>query len=515
MNIAQEIFSAAQSRGLTTRPALLCEDRTLTYGELEQAANRFGNALMAEGVARGERVLFLLDDSPELVAAYLGTLKIGAVAVALNLRMAPVDLLFILRESECHCLVVHQEFLPLYQGIADQLNNPPRVIVVEGRVDGCTSLDDFLGSCSDILAAAPTSADDMAYWVYSSGTTGKPKATVHLHRDITVASLHVRQNLGVKPGDRVFTTSKLFFAFALGHSLLGGLAVGATVILYRGWPEAHALARVIARLEPDVLFSVPVMYRSFLREGLAGGEGFKRIRHFVSAGEKLPAPIFEAWQAQTGQPIIEGIGSSETIFLFIANTPKVFRAGSSGKPLPWAEVRIVDEFDRTITSADTPGTLWVRMVSVCAGYWQRPELNERTFRDGWYATGDTFSFDAEGWWYHQGRSDDMLKVSGQWVSPAEIESCALAVPGIADAAVVGVPNDDGLVRLALFLVAKPDSDPDVLGAMVQAHLRATLAIYKCPRNIHFLQDLPRTATGKTQKFRLREMLQADAMHPEF
>ena len=510
MNLVQQIFERAERRGLTNAPALICEDRSLSYGELIASCNRYGNAFRRAGVERGDRVLFLMDDTPELVAAWLGTLVIGAVSVALNLRMTPAELLFIVRESRCRCLLIHHEFLPLYLQIKAQLARPPQVVLVDGEAEGGKVLEIFLDGCSTVLEPTQTCANDIAYWIYSSGTTGRPKAAVHLHRDIGIARRYLCENLGVQPADRIFTVSKLFFGFALAHSLLAGLSAGAGVILYRGWPEARALASFIAKTRPDVVFGVPTIYRNFIREGTAGSDAFKRIRHFVSSGEKLPAALFNAWRERTGQPIIEGVGASETTFLFISNTPTAYCAGSCGKPLPWADIRLTDEDGNIIVRPDTPGTLWVRMASVCVGYWLRPELSEHVFHDDWFRTGDAFSFDADGWWYHHGRSDDMLKVSGQWVSPMEIEFRAIAVPGIAEAAVVAVPNEDGLMRLTLFLVAGRDHDPRALGVAVQSDLRRTLSTYKCPRDIRFIAELPRTATGKTQRFRLREMLRLES-----
>jgi benzoate-CoA ligase len=508
MNAADEILGRGLGLAGGDSPALAWGDgESLSYRELDARVNRCGNALRAHGLALGARVFFLLDDSPELVAAYLGTLRVGGVAVALNIRLAAKDLLFTLDDATPALLFIHVDLLSLYREIEGQLACRPRLVVVGRAVPADDGLEAFLAGAGEALVSTPCAPNDPAYWVYSSGTTGRPKAAVHCHGDLCVADLHLRVNLGVQPGERVFTTSKMFFAFALGHSLFGALRCGATVIIHTGWPDAQAIAAVVRRHEPNVVLSVPTMYRNLLREGIAGEPAFRRVRHYVSAGEKLPETLFQGWIEATRLPILEGYGTSETVFLAIANTPRSYRVGSSGRPLPWAEAKLCDEDGSEIREANRPGRLALRMASVFAGYWRQPELSAQFLRDGWYFPGDMFSIDESGWWYHHGRADDMLKISGQWVSPAEIEDCALKVDGLAEVAVVGHANADGLVRLAMFAVARESVDDEAaLAQKVGDTLRATLSIYKCPRTIRFVPELPRTPTGKVQKFKLRQLL---------
>jgi benzoate-CoA ligase family protein len=506
MNAADEIIGRPIEAGLGGATALLSEDRRLTFDQLDALVNRCGNAMRAAGVGRGERVLFLLDDSPELVAAYLGAVRMGAVSVALNVRLAPQDLLFTLEDTEAALLFVHAEFLDVYRAIETSLARPPRLVVVGGGAD---EFETFVAGQPEALASEPMAPGEMAFWIYSSGTTGRPKAAVHAHRDVLVADLHLRANFGVGPGERVFTTSKMFFAFALGHSLFGALRCGAAVVIFRGWPDVDAVARTVDLLRPTVVLSVPTMYRNLLRGGAAERESFRAVRHYIAAGEKLPETLFQQWLEATRVPILEGIGTSETIFLAIANTPRSYRAGASGRPLPWVEVELLDEQGEPITRPDTPGLLALRMDSVFVEYWRQPELTAKVLRDdGWYTPGDMFSFDDDGWWYHHGRGDDMLKISGQWVSPTEIEECALRMPELADVAVVGVANADGLVRLAMFAVPRnPVEDEASLSNRIIETLRGKLSIYKCPRTIRFVDALPRTATGKTQRFKLKQLLE--------
>lgn len=508
MNAADEIIGRPLRQGLGDRAAILCAERTVSFSGLNADVNRCGNALRSQGVGRGDRVLFLMDDSPELVAAYLGTMRIGAIAVALNVRLAARDLVYIIQHSECRAIVVDAHFMDLYQSAAEMLDKPPIVIVVGGTpAPPCLGYADVVGGQSDQLLSEKMNPDEVGFWLYSSGTTGKPKAVMHPQRSVLVADCLERECLGIGPGDRVFTTSKIFFGFALGHSLMGGLQCGATVILSPAWPEPKLIIDTVERHRPTVLFSTPVMYRNLLREGAPVKPAFRAIRHFVAAGEKLPESLYDDWLDLCGKPILDGVGASETVFLFLLNQPDDSRGGSSGKPVTWAALRLVGEDGQDITAPGQPGQIAIRTSCQFVGYWKQPDLTARALRDGWYFPGDMFEFDAEGRWCHLGRSDDMLKVSGQWVSPTEIEACALTVPDVQDAAVVGFPNEDGLTRIALFVVPRnPETDQAALTEALLQTFKSTLSIYKCPRTIRFVEELPRTATGKTQRFRLREMI---------
>ena len=497
-NACEQILGWQLGAGLADSPAILAGDRVLTFGQLCSLVNRIGNALRAGGVNQGQRVMLLTKDSPEMVAAYLAALKIGAVAVAVNTRASAEDLAHFLTDTACKAFIYDPEFAGIYSTAANLAAHRPTLLIDD--------VSAFAAGQDDRLEAVPVHPADQAFWIYTSGTTGKSKAAIHCHRMVGIAHLHLRENLGVKPGDKLFSSSKLFFAFALGHCLIGGLKCGATIILHDEWPDGPGVAAVVDRHRPDLMFCVPTLYRNLLRDGYAATPSFTSIRHYVSAGEKLPEGLSRQWQAASGSPILEGIGTSETVFLVLVNTPSAHRPGSSGRPVPWAEVQLRSQDGGDVTTPDEPGVLWVRAASVAAGYWNQPEKTAAAFVDGWYCTGDLFSFDGEGWWYHQGRADDMLKISGQWVNPTEIEERAIEVPGVAEAAVVGIANADGLVRLGLVLVAQGGANEKLLGAAVQEHLTKHLSIYKCPRRIAFVDEMPRTATGKLQRFRLRQLL---------
>ncbi|MGE5548562.1 MAG: AMP-binding protein [Solirubrobacterales bacterium] len=500
-NACEQIIGWQAAEGLANQPAILAGERRLTFAELTKLVNRIGNAFLANGIKRGDRVLILLRDTPELVATWLAVIKIGAIAVALNTRSSPKDIAYAIDDSTCSALVLEPEFHGLHAAGRALAEHAPSLVV--------NDVNSFAERASDILTAEPVLPGDPAFCIYTSGTTGSPKAALHRHGGVSIGHLHLKESMGLVPGERVFSTSKLFFAFALGHCMVGALKCGATVILHDGWPDAEAVAQVVERHRPDLFLSVPTMYRNLLRSDAVASASFRRIRHFISAGERLPEQVFDEWQRATGQPILEGIGTSETVFLAIANTPLAYRKGVSGRVLPWAKAELVAEDGSIARGPGASGVLRVKMESVAAGYWNQPLKTAEAFSNGWYRTGDVFTVDAEGWWRHEGRADDMLKISGQWVSPAEIEEHAMKVPGVAEVAAVGVPNDDGLVRLGLVVVAGPESpEAKRLEEALRQHFERNLSIYKCPRRIRFVDEMPRTVTGKLQRYKVREMFAA-------
>jgi len=501
VNASDEVLGPTLASGRGGDIAILFGDEAITYDQLDAEVNRFGNALRPH-LGKGDRVLLLLKDSPVFVAAFLGIMRIGAVAVPISTRLTAEDLAFVLKDSGAKALIVDDDFLPQYQRAVEINGRRPDLVAVRGRaIAGTRNIEDVLAGASTDRPIATTMTDDMAYWLYSSGTTGRPKAAIHVHGNLSTGDRFLEM-LGYGPGQRVFSSSKLFFAYALGHVLLAGLRSGSTIVLYDGWPDGEVIARMVERYQPDIMVSVPAFYRSLLRDNTARRPCFKAVGRYLSAGESLPESLYARWLEATGVPIVEGIGATETIWLMVGGTPAAHMPGATGKPFPYCEARLLDLEDRPITTPDTPGVLWVKMDSLCRGYWQQPQKTAAAFRDGWYRTGDVFVIDREGWWYHQGRADDLLKVSGQWVSPTEIEECALTVPGVAEAIVVGAQDEDGLVRLTLFLTS-PTEDPNAIYQKVQGKLLDTLSKYKCPRRIVFLEQIPRTATGKARRFQLR------------
>lgn len=509
INASDEILGPTLAAGRGADAAILFNDDTITFAQLDAEVSRFGNALTPH-LGKGDRALLLLKDSPDFVAAFLGIMRIGAVAVPISTRLTAEDLAFVMADSGAKALIIDDDFRAQYRR-AIEINGwrPPLVAVRGGEIEGARKLADVLAGASAERPPVTTVAGDPAYWLYSSGTTGRPKGAIHVHGNIATGDQFLAA-FGFGPGERVFSSSKLFFAYALGHVLLGGLHSGSTIILYDGWPDGEAIVRMVERYRPTIMASVPAFYRSLLREGLAERPCFNAVRQYLSAGEALPESLYARWLEATGRPIVEGIGATETIWLMVGGTPASHMPGATGKPYPYCEAKLLDLDDRPVTAPDEPGILWVRMGSLCRGYWQQPQKTAAAFRDGWYRTGDTFIIDRQGWWHHQGRADDLLKISGQWVSPTEIEECAITVPGVAEAIVVGAQDEDGLVRLTMFLVAAA-GDPNEVYQRVQDKLLGTLSKYKCPRRIVFMEAIPRTATGKARRFQLRNWLASNLM----
>jgi len=352
----------------------------------------------------------------------------------------------------------------------------------------------------DSLDSAVMAPDDTAYWIYTSGTTGRPKAAVHHHGGLCVADRVMRQVLGLGPDDRLYASSRLFFAYSLGHCLFGALQMGASTVLDARWPHPAQTAALIARHRPTALFSVPTFYRALLEHGV-GDLG--TVRRFVSAGERMPEPLFARWREAAGQPIVEGIGTTETALMFLANPPEATRAGSAGRPTPGAQVKLTDEAGQPVADADAPGHLWVAMETLCAGYWKRPEATAAAFDDGWFRTGDVFRFDADGYGFHKGRSDDMLKIAGQWVNPVEIEDCVLAALPDIEVALVAAPDGDGLDRTVLFVTGAERDIQANLTARIHDAVARRLGRHKSPHAVRYIDALPRTATGKIRRATLR------------
>jgi 3-hydroxybenzoate/4-hydroxybenzoate---CoA ligase len=506
LNMAEAVLGPSIARGQNHDIALICGDETVTYCQLWHRVNQAGNAFSEIGLSIGDRVVLMVRDTPAFFYVYLGLMKIGAVPIAVNLRLSAADVAYTVNDSEAKAIVLDDMFVADYRSVASDVILRPNVIVTDVEHADYNYLPKIMGLASQDLEAVELKPEDPAFWMYSSGTTGKPKGVVHSQKSIFAAEHLMGELMEVGPGDRIYGSSKLFFAFSLAHCFLAPIKLGATVILYPEWPDAAAVAAVVERYKPTILLSVPTFYRNMLRDGVAEKEDFKNVRYYLTAGEKLPRSLFDQWMEATSRPMLEGIGATETCFLFLANRPDNMNPGTCGVPTPGTEVKVINNDGELVTEPNMPGVLWVRMACVASGYWNLKKKTREVFKDGWYCTNDMFTFDADGYYEYQGRADDMLKISGQWVSPAEIEEQVLKNKTVSEAAVVGVPNEDGLVRLALFLVA-----PEAKGATEDLEkelvdfLTANLSIYKCPRRMYFLDEMPLTATGKLQRFALRQM----------
>ena len=507
INMAEELLVPALSRGQENDYAIICDNQEVTYGELNSLSNRAGNVFKSLEVNAGDRVLMLVRDTPNFFYIYLGLLKIGAIPIGLNTRLAPNDIAYIIDDSGSNLFILDHCFADLCKEGLGLAKKHPFAVYTDVSVDGTLFFEALLSNASDVLQTVKLKWDAPAIWMYSSGTTGKPKGVVHLQKTVTASTELMGKILKVGPGDRIYSTSKLFFAFSLAHCFFASLRLGATTILDPNWPEPAIVSSIVERFRPTVVLSVPTFYRSLLRKNFATKHGFKNVRYYLTAGEKMPASLFNDWIEATGRAALEGIGATETCFLFLANQPDKFKPGTCGIPTPGTEVRLVGQDGENISQTDVPGVLWVKMNSLASGYQNLRKQTESVFKEGWYCTNDMFTIDNEGMYEHQGRADDMLKISGQWVSPNEIEEKVCQYPKVSEAAVVGVPDDDELVRLALFLVApEVGNDRKNFETKLMDFLLTELSIYKCPRSIYYLDTMPLTATGKLKRFALRELV---------
>jgi benzoate-CoA ligase len=486
-------------------------DRAVTYAEFAERTNRTGNALRNLGVEAEQRVLLLLHDSPEFACAFFGAIKIGAVAVPVNTMQRPQEYAYCLNDSRARVLVVHNSLLDAIDPVRDTLPHLKHVVVVPttGTTAGHLTaprehFEVLLARASSSLAPAPTTTDDAAFWLYTSGSTGASKAAVHLQTAMGYcADTTARQVFGFGPDDIAYSVSKLFFAYGLGNGLYFPLRYGASAVHDPDRPTPESVFKVVGRYRPTLVFTVPTMYARLLQVPDVDRAAVSSVRLWVSSGEPLPAALLHRWVERFGSPPLDVVGSTENLHDFLANRPGQVRPGSAGLPVPGYECRIVDETGRDVPVGQI-GHLLVRGGSAASGYWNRREATRRTMLGEWLRTGDMFYRDADGYYWYCGRDDDMLKVGGQWVSPHEVEGALLEHPAVLEAAVTAAPDEHGLLKPRACVVLKDGYLPSAaMAAELQVFIRERLAAHKTPRWVEFVGDLPRTATGKVQRFRLR------------
>lgn len=493
------------------RTAIVEEPREVSYRRLAALANRVGNALRAQGVSHGDRVLIVLPDSPEFIAAFFGAAKIGAVAVPVNPFARSSDYIHYLENCEPRVAIVHSDALAEFLPASGVLPQEPIVVVGAEKTDlhgvSCAKWSTWIATASEQLAAADTSPQDPAFMLYTSGSSGAPKAAVHRHADMLVASRNYGQSvLGLRSDDLMFSVSKLFFAYGLGNAMYFPLSAGARMLLNSARTSVAQVMEMVARHRPTVFFAVPTFFAAILREAEKAEHhvDFSSVRMCVSAGETLPAEIFNAWKGQFGLEILDGIGSTEMLHIFISSVPGKCKPGSCGFPVPGYEAKIVNEKGESVPDGEI-GNLWVRGASAFAEYWRIPELTARTKRGDWVVTGDKFLRDSEGYFHYCGRADDMLKVAGMWVSPTEVENALLGHPHVAEAAVVGATDERGLSYSVAHVVLRGNiQGSERLASEICEHVKARLVSYKVPREVKFCSELPKTVTGKIQRFKLRD-----------
>jgi len=499
-NLCDYFLSEERLNQIGDRTAIEFRDSRITYNELRDEVDHWTHQVLSRGVTQSDRVALLLYDSTEFIACFLATVSLGAVCVPINTFLPAHDVAFILSDSGARLLIVESELEDrVNQGEAAETGFT--ILKVDTRTRHC-----FEHGNADTERAAPveTTRETPAFLLYTSGSTGAPKGVLHLHGSIpfTVES-YASNVLRLTSEDRVFSSSRMFFAYGLGNSLSFPLAAGATVILEAERMSAERLARFIEESVPTVFFGVPAVYLSLLDYRLSGRRVYlSSVRLCVSAGEALPAKICEDWQREFGFTILDGIGSTEMLHIFISNREENARAGSSGTAVEGYAARLLDDSGVEVGASEL-GNLWVQGGSATTGYWNLPELTAQTIKDGWVRTGDVYRRDEDGFFFHIGRSDDCFKVRGLWVSPIEVESVLISHEAVSEAAVVSGVDDSGLATARAFVVIRQGERGQALKEEIRRFAGSRLPQYKVPSQIEFIEEMPRTSTGKVQRYKLR------------
>ena len=552
-NAALEFIDANLARGRGEKVAFIDDAGRHTYAELAERVNRAGNALRALGAGMETRVLMCMLDGIDFPAVFWGAIKAGCVPIPINTLLTSNDYAHLLRDSRARIVVVDETLLDRFAPALEDQPHVERVVVAggaahddapapagagasgrpraatgTGAADPCR-LADLLAAASPRLDAAPTTCDDVAFWLYTSGSTGAPKGSMHLHRDLVATAEHYGvATLGIREDDLVFSAAKLFFAYGLGNAMTFPFHVGATTVVLAGRPTPDAVTALLREHRPTIFYGVPTLYGAMLAQpsgagedgpargrdaaaaaekdrppGAGYGDRSSRLRLAVSAGEALPAEVGAAWEERFGAPILDGLGSTEMLHIFLSNRPGDVRYGTSGRAVPGYRLKVVAETGEPAAPGEV-GELWVSGGSSAVAYWNQREKSLDTFHGPWTRTGDKYVVDEEGYYHYCGRTDDMLKVGGQWVSPFEVESALLGHEAVLEAAVVAAEDERGLVKPKAFVVVREGIGASpALAAALQEFVKGRLAPFKYPRWIEFAGDLPRTATGKIQRFKLR------------
>lgn len=507
-NAAVDFVDRNVAEGRGDKTAFIDPSRNLTYSELRDSAARIGAMLARIGIEPENRVALVLLDTVDFPILFWGAIRAGIIPVLLNTRLTAEQYRFLLQDSRAKVAFVSAPLLPVVQQAAKELPTL-RIIVVGGGPEGVPRLETLLAAENEGAAPARTCADEVAYWLYSSGTTGSPKGVMHVHSSLMLMARHAGQErIGIEENDVVFSAAKLFFSYGLGNSIVCPMSVGATSVFYPERPTPQTVFETLRAYQPTMFYAVPTLYAAILADQDCVPEnGSRRLRLCFSAGEPLPPEIGRAWKERFGLDIVNGVGSTEMGHLFLTNLPHAVEYGTAGVPVPGYELKLVDDDGREVPDGEI-GELWVRGETAAAGYWNQRERSRRTFQGEWTRTGDKFVRRPDGVYIYCGRTDDMFKVSGIWVSPFEVEAALVAHPSVLEAAVIPAEDEHGLVKPKAFIVLKDRHDEKLsrtLHEELKLHVKHTIGPWKYPRWIEFVDSLPKTATGKIQRFMLRSM----------
>jgi len=501
-NVAVAFIDRHVADGRGDHVALRCEGEEVTYAQLAENVGRAGNALLKLGLTPGDRLVMAALDGPMFFYIFWGAVKAGVIPIAASTFLKAAEYRFLIADAQCAGFVYSSA---LAAEVADIARASPHLRVVL-PIEGRNSLAELVAAAAPRLDPAPTTATADCFWLYSSGSTGNPKGVVHLHRDMVVTSeRYGRKIAGIKPDDIVFCASKLFFSFGFGGGMTFPLWVGASTVVQPERATAELALDYLERSRATVFFGVPTLYSQMIHAYEKRPRRLGGLRRCLSAGEALPATVFNRWKDLTGVSILDGIGSTEVLHIFVSNRIDDIRPGTSGRPVAGYEVKIVGE-DGNVVPEGEIGTLWVKGESNARCYWNNPEKSRTTMVGAWLNTGDMYYVDADGYYVNAGRGDDMLKVGGMWCSPIEIEAKLLEHPKVREAAVIGRPDEDNLIKPAAYLVLRnPEDENDASAAELRHFCKDQLTGFKYPRWIHFVPELPKTITGKIQRFKLRQI----------
>ncbi|MFP3975394.1 MAG: benzoate-CoA ligase family protein [Chloroflexota bacterium] len=505
-NITTKLVDESVEKGLGDKIAFYYKDEKYTYKQIQSCINQVGNALHILGVHMGDRVMLSLYDSPEAVASFFGAIKIGAIPVFANYMSTADDYRYLLNNSRAGTIIAHEDFIETIEEWREKYLYLENTLVVGQKTRAFhVSFHDIVDRCSTELDVAYTTIDDHAFWNYTSGSTGVPKAAVHLQHDVfSCIENYAMGVLGIDSEDILFSASKVFFAYGLGNTLLYPLGTGAAAVLLPDRPLPETVFETIQKYDVTVFFGIPTLYANMLRVKDAEKKyDLSSLRICTSAGEALPQDVFNEFKRRFGLEILDGIGSTELLHIFISNRPGDVKPGSTGKLVPGYSARIVDEDGNDLPDGEV-GTLLVRGESTAAYYWRHHEKTKQSMLGEWFNTGDKYYRDKDGYFYYCGRADDMLKVGGIWVSPIEVEDTLVNHSDVFEAAVVEARDDSGLVKPKAYVVLKDGNKAsDELAKDIQQYVKSSIAPYKYPRWIEFVDSLPKTSTGKIQRYKLR------------